>query len=84
MQQGSARCVRQCVYGGLNRAPPGHRRGMRGGGGLTAIYLIIGAFVAGAHHYFTHLTALEGVLSAVLAILLWPLLFVGIDFHVNL
>jgi hypothetical protein len=57
---------------------------MRGGGGLTAIYLIIGAFIAGSHHYFTHLSALEPVLSAVLAILLWPLLLVGVDLHVNL
>jgi hypothetical protein len=57
---------------------------MRGGGGLTAVYLIIGAFVAGAHHYFTHLTALEPVISAILAIVLWPLLLVGADLHVNL
>jgi hypothetical protein len=53
------------------------------GGGLTIIYLLVGAFVAGSKDYFENLAALEPLLSAILAIVLWPLLLIGIDTHVN-
>ena len=50
----------------------------RGGIGLLGIvYLIAGAIVAATHHYYAHLHSLKGIGSAVLAILLWPLLFLG-------
>lgn len=60
--------------------------GMRHGGGFglgTIIYLIIGAFVAGAHNYFDTIGSLEGVLSALLALLLWPLVLLGIDLQIR-
>ena len=57
---------------------------MRGGFGLgTLIYVIVGAFVAGADNYFDRLGSLRGILSALLAILLWPLLLLGIDLQIK-
>jgi hypothetical protein len=58
---------------------------LRGGGvGLgTLIYVIIGAFVAGANDYFDRLGSLKGILSALLAIGLWPLVLLGIDLQVK-
>ncbi len=56
----------------------------RGGFGIgTVVYLIVGAFVAGADNYFDHLGTLGRVISALLAILLWPLVLLGIDFQVR-
>ena len=50
---------------------------------LPLIYLIVGAIVAATHHYYAHLHSLKGIGSAVLAILLWPLLFLGINLHIH-
>lgn len=47
------------------------------------LYLAAGAFFAYTHHYFEHLSGWHGIVSLVLAILLWPLLFLGIDLHVR-
>lgn len=47
---------------------------------LTIIYLVIGVFAAGDHNYIHHGT-LGQVLSALLAVLLWPLILI---FDVNL
>ncbi len=52
----------------------------RGGPGLLGLlYIIIGAFVAGAHGYFRGVSDIEAILSALLAIFLWPLLLLGIS-----
>ena len=54
------------------------------GGGWMRIYLVIGAFVAQAHHYFAHADALKQVLAAALAVVLWPFIVVfGLHFHVT-
>jgi Zn-dependent protease len=50
---------------------------------LMATYLVIGAFVAATHHYFGHLHVAKQYGSAVLAVLLWPLLFLGINLHIH-
>jgi hypothetical protein len=55
-----------------------YRRG--GPGLLTTIYLVIGVFAAGDHNYIQHDTVGQ-VVSALLAILLWPLV---VFFDVNL
>ena len=52
------------------------------GGLLVLVYVIIGAFVAGAHGYFGSLSTIEGVGSALLAILLWPLVLLGISLKI--
>ncbi len=46
-------------------------------------YLIIGAFVAAANNYFAHAGSLEGVLSAIIAILTWPLLLLGVEIRIT-
>ncbi len=43
------------------------------------IYIIIGFLVAYSHGYFANLATLSGILSAVLAILLWPLVLLGVS-----
>ena len=55
---------------------------MRSGIG-SLIYVVIGVLVASNHHYFNHVNALKPVLSVILAILLWPLLLLGINLHVH-
>jgi hypothetical protein len=50
---------------------------------LLAVYLIVGAFVAATHHYFAHLHVARQYGSAALAILLWPLLLLGINLHIH-
>jgi hypothetical protein len=50
---------------------------------LGLIYVAIGIFVAASKDYFENLDTIKRVLSAVLAILLWPLLLVGINLHIK-
>ncbi len=50
---------------------------------LFVIYIIIGVVVAAGHHYFEHLDALKPIASAVLAVLLWPLVLFGIGLHLK-
>jgi uncharacterized membrane protein YfcA len=52
---------------------------MESGGLLTIAYVIIGAFVAAANNYFSNVETLKRVVSAILAILAWPLILIGID-----
>jgi len=50
---------------------------------LIVVYLVIGVVVANSHHYFTHLNSLTSVLSALLAVLLWPLILFGVSLHIK-
>ena len=54
------------------------------GGGwlLPVIYVLVGAFVAASHHYYSHAHQLTGVINAVLAIVLWPLVLLGVHMNV--
>jgi uncharacterized protein YacL len=45
------------------------------------IYLIIGLIVASGHAYFTNLKQAMPILSAILAVLAWPLVLFGFDLH---
>ena len=47
------------------------------------MYLLIGVILAASNDYFDNVDALGPVLSALLAILLWPLLLFGVDFDIN-
>jgi hypothetical protein len=49
----------------------------------TIIYVIVGVLVASSHHYFTHTGAIKPIVSAILAIALWPLVLLGINLHVH-
>jgi hypothetical protein len=58
-----------------------YRRG--GPGLLTFIYLMVGVFAAADHNYIHHNTVGE-VVSAVLAILLWPLILLfDLNLHIH-
>jgi hypothetical protein len=55
----------------------------RGPSLLSIIYVVIGIFVASDHHYFNHLSTVEKVISAVLAIALWPLVLLHVNLHIK-
>lgn len=55
----------------------------RGPSFLTILWIIIGVLVARSHHYLAVVGTLREVVSAALAIVLWPLLLVGISLHVH-
>ncbi|MBA2333163.1 MAG: hypothetical protein H0V94_10275 [Actinobacteria bacterium] len=46
-------------------------------------YLAVGFVVAASKDYLVNLDTVKRVASAVLAIALWPLLFLGIDLHIR-
>lgn len=48
---------------------------------FVLIYAIIGAFVAAANHYFAHVASVAGAAEAILAILIWPLVLIGVDIN---
>lgn len=50
---------------------------------MTIVYLLIGAFVAGSHNYFERLNALEPIVSALLAVALWPLVLLDVNLRVS-
>lgn len=50
---------------------------------LPVIYLLIGVLVASQHGYLTHLNTLTHIFSAVLAIVLWPLLLLGVNLNIK-
>jgi len=50
---------------------------------LGLIYVAIGIFLASSKDYLDNPDTVKRLLSALLAILLWPLLLLGIDLHVT-
>ena len=55
----------------------------RFGGILFVVYIIIGVVVAAGRDYFENLDALKPIASAVLAVLLWPLVLFGINLQLK-
>ena len=49
----------------------------------SVVWLIVGVLVASAHGYLAHVDQLRPIISALLAIILWPLLLLGINLHVK-
>ncbi|MGZ4308308.1 MAG: hypothetical protein ACXVEM_05745 [Gaiellaceae bacterium] len=45
---------------------------------LILIYLAIGVAIAAERHYFQHIHHAKGVVAAILAVLLWPLLLLDL------
>ena len=47
---------------------------------LIAAYLVIGLVVASSHHYLTsgRLDSVQGIAEAILAVVLWPLILLGV------
>jgi Mn2+/Fe2+ NRAMP family transporter len=50
---------------------------------FSIVYLVIGLVVASDHAFFGTLNAVMPILSAVLAVLLWPLILLGVDLHLH-
>lgn len=50
---------------------------------LGIVYLIVGVVVAANHNYLENLDRVKEIISALLAILLWPLILLGIDLHIR-
>ncbi len=50
---------------------------------VSLVYLVVGVVVASSHHYFKHASTLKPLLSALLAVVLWPLLLLGINLHIK-
>jgi hypothetical protein len=50
---------------------------------LFVVYIVIGVVVASGHHYFEHLNSVKPIASAVLAVLLWPLVLFGVSLHLK-
>ena len=55
----------------------------RGPSLLVLIYVGVGLVVAATHHYFEHLGSLRAIVSALLAVFLWPLVLLGINLHIK-
>jgi hypothetical protein len=50
---------------------------------LGLVYVVIGVAVAASYEYFNQLNTVRQILSALLAIALWPLVLLGIDLHIR-
>jgi len=50
---------------------------------FTLVYVGVGVAIAATHHYFQHINGWRGVLSAIFAVFLWPLILLGINLHVK-
>ena len=49
----------------------------------AVIYLVVGGIISATHHYWSNLDTVKEILSAVLALLLWPLILLGINLHIR-
>jgi hypothetical protein len=49
---------------------------------LGLIYVLVGIYIAFAYDYIG-ISLVKLVLSALLAIFLWPLVLLGVDLHIN-
>jgi len=50
---------------------------------LAVLYVIVGVAIAASHHYFAHLSSIRQIISALLAVFLWPLVLLGINLHIK-
>ncbi len=51
--------------------------------GPSAIWLVAGLIVAFVQDYFDNLGTISRILTAILAVLLWPLLLLGFDVRIT-
>jgi hypothetical protein len=66
--------------------PPAGRRkpcGAMRGISLGAVYVIVGVVVAALNDYFDKLGTLRAVGEAILAVIIWPLILVGVDVNLR-
>ena len=58
-------------------------RRRRGVSLLGLVYVVVGVAIAANHNYFDNIHGWRGVLSAIFAVFLWPLILLGIDLHIK-
>jgi hypothetical protein len=51
---------------------------------ITIVYLVVGVIVASAQGYLGDLGGLGEVVNLLLAVVLWPLLLIGVDFNIKI
>jgi hypothetical protein len=50
---------------------------------VLVAYVVIGVVVASSHHYFAHLNGVRSIIAALLAVVLWPLVLLGVNLHLR-
>jgi hypothetical protein len=55
----------------------------RGPGILTILYIAIGVYVAADHRYLKNIDDVESIISAALAIFLWPLVLLDVNLRIR-
>ena len=63
-------------------APATRTRSRPGFSLLFVVYLVIGGIVSATHHYWSNLDTAKQIISALLALVLWPLILVGVNLHI--
>ncbi|MGH2778052.1 MAG: hypothetical protein ACRDJB_05320 [Actinomycetota bacterium] len=51
---------------------------------ILVVYLVVGVLVASAQDYLGEVSNIGGALNLILAVVLWPLLLVGVDFNIKI
>jgi hypothetical protein len=50
---------------------------------LFLVYIVLGILVASTNGYLQDLGKIRGIISLVLAVILWPLVLLGVDLHIG-
>jgi hypothetical protein len=50
---------------------------------IGIVYLVVGLVVASGHAFLANLTAVMPIVSAALAVVLWPLVLLGVNLHLH-
>ncbi len=50
---------------------------------LVVVYVVVGVIVAANHHYLGSLDTIREIVSAILAIVLWPLVLLGVNLRIR-
>ena len=50
---------------------------------LVIAFLVVGVLVARTHHYLSNLHGVRPIASAVLAVVLWPIVLLGANLHLH-
>jgi hypothetical protein len=53
------------------------------GGIVVIVYLLVGVVIANNHHYLADLHGVNAIVSAILAVILWPLILLGVSLHIG-
>jgi len=51
---------------------------------LSVLWLVVGVVVAASHHFLDHLNTVGGIVSAVLVVLVWPLVLLGVKIAITI